>query len=65
MNEIQKPKCQLTGVDGNVFVIVGTVNKTLKDAGFKDKAEEFTNRAFKSESYDAVLRLCFEYVDVC
>jgi hypothetical protein len=32
MSENQKPKCQLTGVDGNVFNIIGTVSKTLKRA---------------------------------
>ena len=52
-------------MDGNVFNVMGIVNKALKDAGLGDKAEEFRNRVFKQESYDAVLRLCFEYVDVC
>jgi len=60
-----KPQCQLTGVDGNVFVIIGTVSKTLKRAGLDDKAKEFSNKAMQQESYDNVLRLCFEYVDVC
>jgi len=60
-----KPQCQLTGVDGNVFVIIGTVSKTLKRAGLNDKAKEFNEKAMQQESYDNVLRLCFEYVDVC
>jgi len=60
-----KPQCQLTGIDGNVFNIIGTVSKTLKRAGLDDQAKEFTDRAWDSESYDDVLRLCFEYVDVC
>jgi len=60
-----KPQCQLTGVDGNVFVIIGTVSKTLKRAGLNDKAKEFSDKAMQQESYDDVLRLCFEYVDVC
>jgi hypothetical protein len=65
MCENQKPKCQLTGIDGNVFNIIGAVSKTLKRAGLRDKAEEFSSKAVQQESYDAVLRLCFEYVDVC
>jgi len=60
-----KPQCKLTGVDGNVFVIIGTVSKTLKRAGLDDKAKEFSNKAMQQESYDDVLRLCFKYVDVC
>jgi hypothetical protein len=65
MIENQKPKCQLTGIDGNVFNIIGVVSKTLKKAGLKDKSEEFSSKAVQQESYDAVLRLCFEYVEVC
>lgn len=59
-----KPECQLTGQDGNVFGIIGRVSKTLKRAGLRDHAEEFTAKAMSAGSYDEVLRLCFEYVDV-
>lgn len=65
MSEIKKPECQLSRIDGNVFNIIGTVSKTLKRAGFSDQATEFSSKAMQQESYDAVLRLCFEYVDVC
>lgn len=65
MENNQKPQCQLTGIDGNVFNIIGKVSNALKRAGLKDKAEEFSNKAVQQESYDDVLRLCFEYVDVC
>jgi len=64
-SEHVKPECQLTGINGNVFNIIGTVSKTLRNAGLRDKAVEFSDKAVKQESYDAVLRLCFEYVDVC
>ena len=62
--ETTKPVCKLVGVDGNVFNIIGVVSKTLKRAGQSDKASEFTAKAFKSGSYNEVLTLCFEYVDV-
>ena len=65
MSDNLKPKCKLTEIDGNVFVIIGTVSKTLRNAGLRDKAVEFSDRVVQQESYDAVLRLCFEYVDVC
>lgn len=60
----EKPRCNLTDCDGNVFSIIGRVGKTLKRAGLTDRANEFYGRAKDAESYDAVLRLCFEYVEV-
>jgi len=65
MSENLKPECQLTGINGNVFNIIGTVSKTLRNAGLRDKAVEFSDLTVQQESYDDVLRLCFEYVDVC
>lgn len=58
------PKCKLIGEDGNVFNIIGKVSRTLKDNGLEKEAKEFTEKAFHSTSYDEVLRLCMEYVDV-
>ena len=62
--ETKKPTCQLSGEDGNVFSIIGRVSKALKRAGQPDKAKEFSERAFASKSYNAVLQLCFDYVEV-
>lgn len=59
-----KPQCSLVGIDGNVFVVIGHVAKTLKRAGLVTEAQEFQTRAFSSSSYDSVLRLCFEYVEI-
>lgn len=61
---MSKPACQLTGIDGNAYVIIGTVCRALRNAGQDDKAREFKDRAMVSESYDALLQLCFEYVEV-
>jgi hypothetical protein len=36
----------------------------LRTAGQAGKAVEFTSRAFAARSYEAVQRLCFEYVEV-
>ena len=60
----EKPVCKLVGANGNVFVIIGKVSECLKKAGLKDKADEFTSKAFNAVSYDNVLCLCLEYVDV-
>lgn len=58
------PKCVLAGTDGNVFAVIGNVSRALKDAGQHDRATEFRKRALESHSYDDVLQLSFQYVDV-
>lgn len=63
-NEAYKPTCQLTGTDGNVFSIIGRVHHTLVKAGLHDTANEFMDKALGAESYDHVLQLCFDYVEV-
>ena len=60
----EKPFCQLSGTDGNVFAITGKVSSALKRAGQQDRATEFNTRAMNCDSYDAVLQLCFDYVEV-
>jgi len=59
-----KPECRLIGEDGNVFNIIGRVSKALKKAGYEEQAKEFIEKAFNSESYDAVLALAQNYVDI-
>jgi len=62
--DTEKPKCRLIGKDGNVFNIIGLVTQALERAGRKKEAEEFTDWAFIARSYDEVLILCSEYVDI-
>lgn len=62
--ETNKPTCKLIGTDGNVFSIIGLVAKTLRRANMIDKAKEFTSKAFQSGSYNNVLQLCDDYVDI-
>ena len=59
-----KPACKLVGTDGNVFAIIGRVRRTLREAGQDERASEFVKRAFAARSYDEVLGLCWEYVEV-
>lgn len=62
-----KPVVQLSGTDGNVFVIIAKVKLALADADWErgtTTATDFVNRAFAAESYDEVLRLAMEFVDV-
>jgi hypothetical protein len=58
----RRPPCQLTGTDGNVFAVIANVRRALKDQ--PERAAEFAARAFASRSYEVVLQLCFEYVEV-
>jgi hypothetical protein len=62
--ERKKPACKLTGVDGNVFNVIGKVRKTLQLAGEDELAKQFCTRAFEAKSYEEVLKLCFEFVEV-
>lgn len=60
-----KPRCKLVGTDSNVFSVIGKVRESLRKAGLKEQAEEFSQRAMRQKRYEDVLSLCFEYVDVC
>jgi len=59
-----RPACKLIGTDGNVFSIIGRVRQALTAAGQEDRAREFVERAFREGSYDGVVQLSLEYVDV-
>ena len=62
--DLDKPMCRLSGTDGNVFAVIGTVSQALRRAKRPDKAREFQTQAMACESYDEVLELCSEYVEV-
>jgi hypothetical protein len=62
--EVIKPAVQLSGQDGNVFNLIGLAAKALKRAGLKQEASDLTSRAFKADSYGAVLELIAEYCEV-
>ena len=55
---------ELLGQDGNVFGSIGKVAKALKKANLPDEAKEFTKKAFDAGSYDEVLQLVMELVNV-
>lgn len=60
----EKPECNLTQCDGNVFAIIAAVRRSLVRANQDERALEWVNRAMNAESYDEVLQLAFAYVDV-
>lgn len=56
---------KLIGEDGNVFNIIGLVSRALKRGKVPaDEVSKFQSAAFSSPSYDAVLQLCMEWVEV-
>ena len=55
---------QLTGEDGSTPAIVGRVSRALKRAGFREEAEAYRKAAFACKSYDEVLELTMNTVDV-
>lgn len=59
-----KPKCKLTGTDGNVFALLGKCNNTLRKAGQSSKCEELNRRIFSSGSYGEALVIMGEYVEI-
>lgn len=60
-----RPKCKLTGTDGNVFALLGRARKTLKKAGQHDKAKELAERLVKCHSYHEAIALIDKYVEIC
>ena len=55
---------RLIGEDGNIFYIIGKVSRELKRNGQNAEATEMCNRIYKSDSYDKVLQIVMEYVDI-
>ncbi len=54
----------LVGRDGNVFYIIGVCSKEMERAGYKAEAKEYRERCFSAHSYQEVLRITMEYVNV-
>ena len=55
-------RVQLTGNDGNVFVVIANCKKAALQAGIpENEVGEFTNKVFAADDYDHVLRICMEY----
>lgn len=55
---------QITGKDGNIFGIMGTVQKAMKRAGFAVEAKKMAKEVTSSQSYSEALHVIGEYVEV-
>jgi hypothetical protein len=61
---MDKPECQLLGLNGNVYVLIGAVKKCLRKAKLYDQEKEFMEKAFKLKTYQQVLTLIDDYVEI-
>lgn len=57
-----KPAMQLEGMDGNIFNILGSASKLLKENGLEAQAKEMFERATAAKSYEQALGIISEYV---
>jgi hypothetical protein len=55
---------QLTGEDGNVFAVIGAVQRALRRSGYREEASAFAREAMAQSSYDEVLQLVMRTVEV-
>lgn len=62
--EKKKPVAKLSGMDGNVFGLIGVCQRALNAAGQKDEATKMAQECFKCGSYDEALQVMMRYVDV-
>ena len=59
----EKPECQLTETDGNIYALTGRARVALKRAGLRAEAEEMTTKIAAAKSYDEALQVIMQYVD--
>lgn len=61
--EKKRPKMELLGRDGNVFVILGAAAGLLIKEGMDQKANEMYGRVMQSDNYYQALHIISEYVE--
>jgi hypothetical protein len=59
-----KPSCKLVGTDGNAVALIAKVRDTLRRENLKKEVDEFKDKAFACKSYDELLRLIMDYVEI-
>ena len=59
-----KPIVTLTGVDGNVFNVIGIVNRGMVEAGWSDAEKRVVIKDMMSEDYDHALIVAMSVCEV-
>ena len=62
-NKRIKPRCKLSGANGNIYNLLSIASLTLKAMGLNKEADEMYGRATLSDSYESALAVIQEYVD--
>jgi len=57
-----KPELQLIGHDGNIYAIMGSAARLLRQNGMKEESDEMFQRVTSSGSYEEALGIVSEYV---
>ena len=63
MEEV-KPTVQLTGEDGNAFVIMGNCQKAARRAGWSQEKIDEVLKEMRAGDYDHLLQTAIKYFDV-
>ena len=59
----QKPTMSLTGMDGNIFAVMGKASSLLKEAGMGDLVSHMVQRVTTCGDYSKALNIISEYVE--
>lgn len=59
----QKPTMSLTGMDGNIFAVMGKASALLKEAGMGDLVSHMVQRVTTCGDYHKALNIISEYVE--
>jgi hypothetical protein len=60
---MKKPKCKLTGQDGNIFSLLACASKCLRENGLQQGAKDMQEKVLASSSYEEALCIIMEYVE--
>jgi len=60
---MKKPKCQLSGTNGNIYALTATASAALRKAGLDDQVKEMQHKVVKTHSYADAIGVIMEYVD--
>ena len=63
LQENRRPKMRLYGEDGNIFAILGSAARLLRENGQSEQAKEMMDRVCHSDDYYKALRIISEYVE--
>jgi len=64
MSKYPDVEVQLTGIDGNAFMILGTVMRALRKAGVDGETRAQFEREATAGDYNHLLRTCMAWVTV-